>query len=133
MEEKNMLNKMTVNKMLDNGNYKGTITGYDATSDTHLIVRYEVEGTPLSNTIDYAVSTDNGVWNKVQTFIDTLGRYHYDSNPINLLNYIIENKVPLNVAVNKGRYAQLLPPDAPLTTEKQIIQPSASPARKARA
>lgn len=128
-----MLNKMTVNKMLDNGNYKGTIIGYDATSDTHLIVRYEVEGTPLSNTIDYAVSTDNGVWNKVQTFIDTLGRYHYDSNPINLLNYIIENKVPLNVAVNKGRYAQLLPPDAPLTTKKQIIQPSAPLARKARA
>lgn len=123
-----MLNGMKVTKRLEDGNYKGILTSY-AEREEQLIVNYSINGAAVSNSIGFAVPTAEGPWNKVQNYIDTLGGYHYEEDAIQLLEYIIANKVELNLAVKSGRFAHLLPLDAPA----QKTETTAAPVRKARA
>ena len=131
----NQMKETTVVRRLKNGVYTGTLVNY-VPSETSVTLTFLVEGTEYSNQYDdTAVDKDQKVWHPSMVVISNLRNYLDSDDTLSIFEVFesIKSKAtPLRLAVN-GMFVKLLPHDAPLTTEKQIIQPSAPPARKARA
>lgn len=129
-----MLNNMKVNKKLVDGIYKGTLVSYKELPDTsELLVHYMVSDTLVSNTIAHTITTREGkVWHKLQDFIDMMGEYYYNPTPTEMLDYIIAEKIELNILIKSGIFAHLLPLELPSVPTETTISTEA-PVRKARA
>lgn len=127
------LNTTKVQKHLEDGNYTATITRYETPADSDtLVVYFLVDDQELRDNVDQTGKTKEGKeWSPLDAFLRTLGQYNYQPTAKELLDSVINDKTLLNVAVNKGRYVRLLPPDAPTTSEETVE--SSAPVRRRRA